>query len=141
MSREDFGFFWPFRVRYSEVDRQGIAYNAHYLTWFDVALWEFFKALPWDCERQIAETGSDFHTVKATVEYRSPALFDQDIEVGVAVARLGRSSVSFSLALFPAGQGEVLARGEVVWVNADQASRRSTAIPGALRPLLAAATR
>lgn len=141
MTREDFVFFWPFRVRYSEVDRQGIAYNAHYLTWFDVALWEFFKALPWDCDRQIAETGSDFHTVKATVEYRTPALFDQDVEVGVAVSRLGTSSVTFAMALLPAGADTILATGEVVWVNADQAERRAVPIPDALRPLLEAAHR
>jgi acyl-CoA thioester hydrolase len=32
MQRGDFGFFFPFRVRYSEVDGQGVVFNAHYLT-------------------------------------------------------------------------------------------------------------
>ena len=31
-------FRHPLRVRYSEIDVQGIVYNAHYLTFFDIGL-------------------------------------------------------------------------------------------------------
>ena len=31
MSREQFWFFYPLRVRYSEVDWQGVVFNANYL--------------------------------------------------------------------------------------------------------------
>ena len=31
MSRSQFNFYYSFRVRYSEVDAQGIVFNAHYL--------------------------------------------------------------------------------------------------------------
>ena len=36
------------RVRYAEVDYQGIVYFAHYATYFDVAIHEFFRSLPYD---------------------------------------------------------------------------------------------
>lgn len=32
-SRADFRFFLAHRVRYVELDTQGIAFNAHYLAW------------------------------------------------------------------------------------------------------------
>ena len=35
MSREKFWFFYPLRVRYSEVDCQGVVFNANYLMYFD----------------------------------------------------------------------------------------------------------
>jgi hypothetical protein len=38
MSREQFWFFHPFRVRYSEIDGQGVVFNAHYLTYFDTTI-------------------------------------------------------------------------------------------------------
>ncbi|MBI4736341.1 MAG: hypothetical protein HY766_09850 [candidate division NC10 bacterium] len=35
----------PVRVRYSEIDRQGIVYYSRYLEYVDVALSEYFRAL------------------------------------------------------------------------------------------------
>ena len=40
------GFRFGFRVRYSEVDFQGIVYFAHYATYFDVAIHEFSAPCP-----------------------------------------------------------------------------------------------
>ena len=48
MSREQFWFFHPFRVRYSEIDGQGVVFNAHYLTYFDTTITEYFRALGYD---------------------------------------------------------------------------------------------
>jgi len=40
LNREHYNFFHPFRVRYSEIDAQGIVFNAHYFTYFDTAITE-----------------------------------------------------------------------------------------------------
>ena len=77
----------PFRVRYSEVDYQGIVYVAHYVTYFDHGIHEFFRALPYDYTAIRATSGTDFHTVRTLVEYRRPLRFDERFEVEV---RLGR---------------------------------------------------
>jgi len=37
MAREDFSFVHTLRVRWSEVDMQGIVFNGNYLNYFDVA--------------------------------------------------------------------------------------------------------
>jgi acyl-CoA thioester hydrolase len=36
MERSSFRYFYPLSVRYNEVDAQGIVFNAHYLTWYDI---------------------------------------------------------------------------------------------------------
>jgi acyl-CoA thioester hydrolase len=136
MNRADFAFFFPFRVRYSEIDGQGVVFNAHYLTYYDTAITEYFRWLPYDYLNQVKTTGTDFHTVRTLVEYKAPIRFDQDIEVGVRTARLGRSSLSFGLAIFLRGQAAALATGEVVWVNTDQASRKAAPVSDELRTLL-----
>jgi len=69
MAIRDFQFFYPFRVRYSEIDGQKVVFNAHYLTYFDTAITEYLRWLPIDYKQYIKETGCDFHTVRTLVEY------------------------------------------------------------------------
>ena len=81
MAKLDFKFSWTFRVRYAEVDGQMIVFNAHYLTYYDTAITEYFRALPYDYMGQVKRTGEDYHTVRTLVEYKQPIAFDEDIEV------------------------------------------------------------
>jgi acyl-CoA thioester hydrolase len=135
-ARDDFGFTFPLRVRYAEVDQQGVVFNAHYLTYYDTAITEYFRALDYDLFAEALSSGADFHTVRCVVEYKAPIRFDNELDVAVRAARIGRSSLTLLLAIFPNGSGELLATGEVVWVNTDQASRKPTPIPERLRAVL-----
>ena len=137
-TRAAFRFFCPLRVRYSEVDQQGVVFNAHYLTYYDTAITEYFRGLPWDLMAEAKASGIDFHTVRCLVEYKAPIGFDQELEIGCRVARLGRSSLTFGLAIFARGNDPVLATGEVVWVHTDQRSHRPVPIGDRLRGLLQA---
>ena len=138
MARSEFKFAWPFRVRYSEVDGQRIVFNAHYLTYYDTAITEYFRALPYDYMGQVERTGEDYHTVRTLVEYQQPIEFDEDIEVLVRTSRLGRSSLTFLLEIHAKGIENLRATGEVVWVNTDQETHKSAALPQELIDKLAA---
>ena len=130
MARADFSFFFPFRVRYSEIDGQMLVFNAHYLTYFDTAITEFFRALPYDYQGQVERRGEDYHTVKTLVEYYAPIRFDDEIEVGVRARRASAAQASPSAWRFiPKGRDERLASGEVVWVNTDQTTHRPVPLP------------
>ncbi|MFZ5738873.1 acyl-CoA thioester hydrolase [Rhodopseudomonas thermotolerans] len=139
MQRGDFGFFFPFRVRYSEVDGQGVVFNAHYLTYYDTSITEFFRRLGYDYVAAVNTTGVDFHTVKSLVEYKAPIRFDQEIEVGVRVGRIGNSSLSFDLAIFGKGDDRLYAIGEIVWVYTDQTTHATVRVPEELRAMIAEA--
>ena len=135
--REEFWFHFPFRVRYSEVDAQAVVFNAHYLTYFDTAITEYFRALGYDYLGEVARTGIDFHTVKSVVEYKAPIRFDEDIEVCVRVARIGRSSINLALAIFAKDSHDLRATGEIIWVATDQKTHQSVAVTEDLRALIA----
>ncbi|MGY3588175.1 acyl-CoA thioester hydrolase [Bradyrhizobium sp. USDA 4341] len=135
--REEFWFHFPFRVRYSEVDAQAVVFNAHYLTYFDTAITEYFRALGYDYLGEVARTGIDFHTVKSVVEYKAPIRFDEDIEVYVRVAKIGRSSIVLTLAIFAKGSDDLRATGEIIWVATDQKTHQSVAVTEDLRALIA----
>lgn len=137
MSREKFWFFHPFRVRYSEIDGQGVVFNAHYLTYFDTTITEYFRALGFDQYADAKESGIDFHVVKSLIEYKAPARFDQELDVGARVARIGNSSLTFEMAIFLKGGNEALITGEIVWVYTDQETHRPVPIPASMRDLIA----
>jgi acyl-CoA thioester hydrolase len=124
-------------VRYSEIDGQGVVFNAHYLTWFDTTITEYFRALAYDQYADSRKTGIDFHVVKSLIEYKAPILFDWEIEVGARVARIGNSSLAFELAIFLKGGVDALVTGEIVWVYTSQQTHRPVAIPGSIRELIA----
>jgi acyl-CoA thioester hydrolase len=124
------------RVRYSEVDYQGIVYVAHYVTYFDHGIHEFFRALPYDYTAIRKASGTDFHTVRTVVEYQRPLRFDERFEVEVRLGRIGRTSLTFALAILAEGESAPRATGEMVWVHADQATMRAAPLPEPLLALL-----
>jgi acyl-CoA thioester hydrolase len=124
------------RVRWAETDAQGIVFNGHYLTYFDVAITEYWRAVGLPYPAALAGTGVDLFAVKSTVEYVAPARYDDVIEVGCRAARLGRSSITFELAI--RRDGQLLTRGEVVYACADPVARKSCPIPDRIRQAIAA---
>lgn len=132
MTKSDFKFCFPFRVRYAETDAQGIVFFAHYLTYFDTAINEYLRDLPHNYIEHVKQTGTDFHVVKVTVEFFAPSHFDDEIEVCVRTGRIGRSSLTFFIEIFPKNSETTLVKGEVVWVNTDQKTHKSVPLPEAL---------
>ena len=141
MTRTDFRFFFPFRVRYSEIDGQNVVFNAHYLTYFDTSITEFFRWLGYDYAAEVKATGVDFHTVRSLVEYKAPIRFDEEIGVGVRVGAIGNSSLRFELAIFARGEDAPRATGEIVWVYTDQRTHKTVRVPDAMRDMLGAKDR
>jgi len=138
LTRAGFRFYFPFRVRYSEIDGQGVAYNAHYLTWYDVGIAEYLRAIGYDYPLGgDAETGCDYHLVKAVVEYRAPILYDEEIDVCVRTSRVGRTSITFEPAIFAKGSdSDLRATGEIIWVNTHQQTHRTEPVPEKLIDLV-----
>lgn len=135
MARADFAFFHPLRVRWAEVDMQAIVFNGHYLTYFDVAFTEYWRATGLPGVMQQAEEGQEMFARKATIEYHAPARFDDMLDIGVRCAALGRSSMRYALEIYR-GE-EFLISGELVYVYADTTLRKGVALPDAWRIRLA----
>ena len=128
MPRQEFHFFFPFRVRYAETDGQGVVFYGNYLIYYDTAISEYFRELPYDYMAEVKRTGADFHVVRANVDYKEPMLYDQEIEVGVRVSRIGRSSLTFDVGIFEQGRERLFSTGEIIWVNTDQTSHKSVPV-------------
>jgi acyl-CoA thioester hydrolase len=136
MAREDFSFFHSLRVRWAEVDMQGIVFNGHYLTYFDVAFTEYWRATGLPDVLQQAAAGQEMFARKASIEYQAPARFDEVLDIGVRCVALGRSSMRYLLEIHRGD--EHLVSGELVYVYADALARKSVALPTAWRERLTA---
>lgn len=130
---EGFRFACPVRVRYSEVDRQGIVYYSRYLEYVDVAHTEYFRAVGFEYPAMIEQEGFDPSVVKATLEYARPALFDECLRVHARVTGIGRTSVRMEFEIVREQGGEPVTRGEVVYVNFDRTTRSSRPVPESIR--------
>lgn len=126
-----FTFFHPLRVRWTEVDLQRIVFNGHYLTYADVAITEYFRALDIAYPADLTGAGHDFFAVRTLLDYHAPAHFDDRLTVAIRTARLGRSSLTFALGIWR--EKHLLTSGEIVYVHADGATRRSAVLPPWLR--------
>ena len=131
MPKQDFAFSHRLRVRWAEVDRQDIVFNGHYLTYFDLAMTEYLRAMGFPYPAGLLDVGSDLFVVKATVQYKASARYDEEIDIYCRVARIGRSSIQFLFEIFRGD--DLLVTGENIYVNADPKTKQSAPVPDVLR--------
>jgi acyl-CoA thioester hydrolase len=113
------------RVRFIEVDIQGVMHNAHYVAYFGIGLGEYYRALKYDRAAAAATHNVGLYVVSANVLYKAPLLLDEEADICARVSRIGRTSVTFDYEIYKV-KGDVLsASGNQVWVNADRATQKS----------------
>ncbi|MFC1541520.1 acyl-CoA thioesterase [Candidatus Latescibacterota bacterium] len=68
------------RVRYAETDKMGLAYNSHYLTWFEVGRTEFLRDLGFTYD-EAEKMGLRLPVIEAGIKYLKPALYDDVLTI------------------------------------------------------------
>ncbi len=127
--RSDFRFFHRLRVRYSEVDWQGIVFNAHYLTYLDVAITEYFRKIGLDYMQLVQEGKMDMALVKTTLEFKSSAMFDEELEIGTRIFHIGNTSYSVEFEIYKTGSEDLVLRAQTIYVNYNSVKRKAEQVP------------
>lgn len=134
MAYADFRHRLPLRVRWAEVDKQGVVFNANYLLYSDVCVTEYWRALGMRYPDDFAPLGTDLFVRKATVDYQSGAYYDDELEVCGRIARIGNSSLQFGVEIYRRRQYEaVLVKVDLVYVYVDAPSRTPKRVDNAVR--------
>ena len=133
MSNDTDEFRYYLRVRYSECDAQKVVFNARYGDYVELGVTELMRALGFGAELASAEI--DYQLVKQTLEWKSPARFDDVLELRVRTLHLGNTSFTMAVSFRRAGEDLLLATAETVYVLVDQALRKKP-LPDALRGAL-----
>lgn len=68
------------RVRYAETDKMGLAYNGHYLTWFEVGRTEFLRDIGFTYN-EAEKSGVRLPVIEAGVKFLKPARYDDVLTI------------------------------------------------------------
>ncbi|WP_447588959.1 acyl-CoA thioesterase [Aquipseudomonas campi] len=123
------------RVRYGECDGQQVVFNARYGDYVDVAATEFYRAL-FGSYQSLLDRGLDSQVVRMTIDWRSPARFDDVLELLVRTTRLGTTSYTLGVDIVGRDDGRAIAQAEVTYVMVQTADYSKTPIPEDIRALL-----
>jgi acyl-CoA thioester hydrolase len=141
LTSDDFPVLWPVGTRWADNDMFGHLNNAVYYQLFDTAINAWINTSIGLDPLTIPSLGI---VAESGCRYFSELHFPEGLAVGLAVTRLGRSSVTYRLGVFRAPEAQekgqpITALGHWVHVYVDRTSRKPVPIPDAIRSLLSTA--
>ncbi len=122
-----FTFSTQLRVRWSEVDPQGVVFNPNYLVYADIALTEYMRAIGLPFPDALEGSGNEIFAVRSEVDFRSSGRFDDVLTLSARTARIGRTS--FTVAFTIRRKEALLAEVRTIYVHADPKTATSVPLP------------
>jgi acyl-CoA thioester hydrolase len=136
--RSEYRRFLAIPTRWMDNDPYGHVNNVVFYSWFDTAV---NRMLIDEGLLDIGQSPVVSLVVETGCTYFESVAFPEIIECGLAVTRLGGSSITYALAVFRPGAELAAAQGHFVHVCVDRHSRRPVAIPAEMRAALQKFTR
>jgi len=131
--RSQYSFIFPIQTRWADNDIYGHVNNVTYYSYFDTAA----NAL------LIQKTGFNIHNspiiglvVNSSCNFIEELTYPEIIEVGVAISKIGNSSLTYDLAIFKQDKEFASAQGQFVHVFVDRQTKKSISIPLEMRDAL-----
>lgn len=124
---DGFAFSTTVRVRFADTDAQGIAHNAAYLVWFEVARVEYLRAFAGGYQA-LRDRGVEALVLESFCRYRQPARFDDELEVRTRCGDVRGARFRFEYEIVR-GE-EALADGWTAHACVDAATLRPARVPG-----------
>ena len=120
------------RVRYRECDPMGVVYHTHYLDYFEAGRTEALRdlGLPY---RTLEAEGIIMPVVKAEVQYKRPARYDDLLVIRVAFDELPGVRVPIDYTVRRQDEDQTLATGHTTLCFMDAEERRPISMPDAVR--------
>jgi acyl-CoA thioester hydrolase len=125
------------RVRYCECDAQNVVFNARYGDYVDIAVTEFFREI-FGGFKDLLDRGVDSQVVRLSLEWKSPARFDDVLSVGIATGKIGNSSYTLNLEFNEYYSNRLVAVSEITYVMVSAMKHEKMKIPSDFREKLAA---
>ena len=136
--RADFRLLRAVPTRWMDNDHYGHVNNVTYYSYFDTAVNGFLIEASGVDIRELPAIGI---VAESSCQFFCSASFPDTVYAGLAVQRVGRSSVVYQIALFRNDDETPCALGRFVHVYVDRSTRRPMAIPEIIRNVVEALTR
>lgn len=141
----DFPVLWPVPTRWADNDHYGHVNNVAYYSFFDTAVNGWLMSATGTDIRELDAVGV---VAETSCRFLAQLSFPDELRVGIAVEKLGTSSIVYSLAVFRVAGGPEAGRddnrdelvaaasGRFVHVYVDSATRRPVPIPPDIRAVV-----
>ena len=122
----DYKFKTPIPIRFTDIDAVGHVNNAIYLTYFEIARFNYWhEIINWNLRVNGVVVG------RTEVNYLKPVTFGDEIACYVRISRIGNSSFDVMQVLVkiaPEGE-EICTTGKAVCISYDYKANKSVPIP------------
>ncbi len=140
MPADGFSHATELRVRFAETDAQGIAHNAAYLVWYEVARVDYLARFAGGYNR-IREQGVEALTTETHVRYLGAVRFDDRLRINVRCGELRGARFRFDYVIerLTDDGAETVADGWTLHATVDRGTLRPTRLPAWLKDAIDAA--
>ena len=128
---EGYTFTTTVRVRFADTDAQGIAHNASYLVWYEVARVEYLREYAGGYQA-LRDHGIEALVLESHCRYVVPAVFDDLLHVHTRCVGLRGARFRYEYAIVR-DDGTLMADGYTAHACVDSATLKPTRVPDWLR--------
>ena len=132
---DGYSFSTPVRVRFADTDAQGIAHNAAYLVWFEVARVEYLREFAGGYQ-SLRDHGVEALVLESHCRYVVPARFDDVLHVHTRCVDLRGARFRYEYAIVR-DDGTLMADGYTSHACVESETLRPTRVPEWLRDAIA----
>ncbi|MGA0942022.1 MAG: acyl-CoA thioesterase [Flavobacteriaceae bacterium] len=122
------------RVRYSETDQMGVVYHSNYLNYLELSRVEWLRDLGFSYA-ELEKNGVLLPVVHASLNYCSPARYDDLLRIESRVSEMGGSSIEFQSEIYNE-RGVLLVEAVVRLVCIQSGTFKPIPVPSYLRELI-----
>jgi acyl-CoA thioester hydrolase len=128
---EGYTFATSVRVRFADTDAQGIAHNASFLVWYEVARVEYLREYAGGYQA-LRDHGIEALVLESHCRYVVPAVFDDLLHVHTRCVGLRGARFRYEYAIVR-DDGTLMADGYTAHACVDSATLKPTRVPDWLR--------
>ncbi|KAH9831834.1 thioesterase [Rhodofomes roseus] len=123
LRRSDYAYFLSYRTRWSDNDQYAHVNNSIYYHLFDSIVNTYLIT---HCGLSPTRSNQIGLVISSSCRFYSPVSFPAVLDLGLRVTKLGKSSVTYEVAVFEEGQDVPGAVGGYTHVFVDSETRKST---------------
>ncbi len=121
-------FVFPVSVRFSDTDANKHVFFANYLTYFDMALMAYIKAVGYSFDRFL-QNDLNLYYVEALTQFKESAYFDEVLDVYAKIDRFGTTSFTSNFVIYENKARRLVNSGHLITVIVDVNTEKPTPIP------------
>ncbi len=121
----------PIRVGYADTDQGGVVHHSVYLRWMEQARVELLRTNGVDYRSLEYDRKMALPVAEATLKYRRPARFDEELLVECRLGKLGRASMRFDYRIVRGD--ELLTEAQITLACIELPSGKLRSLPDVVR--------